>query len=76
MSLLADPDVTGSIEPSADWEPCSFGSTSEDTLGRWALILVFGISLIWGQKNGQRTSLISHLSTCYLLSTLNVDLSV
>ena len=43
MSLLADPDVTGSIEPSADWEPCSFGSTSEDTLGGWALILVLGI---------------------------------
>ena len=76
MSLLADPDVTGSIEPSADWEPCSCGSASEDTLGGWALILAFGISLIWGQKNRQRTNLISHLSICYLLSTLNADLSI
>lgn len=43
MSLLADPDVTGSIEPPAAWEARSFGSASEDTLGGWALTLVFGI---------------------------------
>lgn len=43
MSLLADPDVISSMEPTADWETCSFGSASEGTLGGWALTLVFGI---------------------------------
>lgn len=32
LSFLDIPDVTGSIEPAADWETRSFGSAFDDTL--------------------------------------------
>ena len=63
MSSLDIPDVTGSIEPSADWAARSFGSAFDDTLWGWAPILGHGYALIWGQ----RTNLLSHSSACFLL---------
>lgn len=55
MSFPDIPDVTGSIDSSADWAACSFGSAFDDTLWGWAPVLGHGYALIWGQKDRGQT---------------------
>lgn len=55
LSFLDIPDITGSIEPTADWAARSFGSAFDDTLWGWAPVLGHGYALIWGQKDSGQT---------------------
>lgn len=43
LSLLDDPEVIGSREPTVEWETRSFGNSFRDTLLGWPPIMVHGV---------------------------------